>query len=194
MTIYHTKWEHRAFYNNTNNTHTHARTHARTHTHMHAHTHTSDEGIGTAVKNSSAIFKQVRLEGGFERGGRIRVAECWRQIVPNRWASIRKDLSPNVFMFTRHKCILCKLKQTNHQCTAVGTYLCGHSTQNKLILGGKTSCILHACVWHNHGNSNFRLIHRLHYSGTPDEDYLAERPPWWATTCGAPWWERPPWW
>ena len=104
-------------------------------------------------------------------------------------------------MFTHHKCILCKLKQTSHQRTAVGTYLCGHSTQNKLILGGKTSCILHACVWHNHGNSNFRLIHRLHYSGTPDE-----RLPCWETTLMsnnlwgtlmrettlmiAPWWER----
>ena len=51
----------------------------------------SDEGIGRAVKNSlEIIIKQVRLEGGFERGGRIRVAECLRQIVPDRWASIRK--------------------------------------------------------------------------------------------------------
>ena len=32
----------------------------------------------------------MRLEGGFERGGRIRVAECLRQIVPDSWASIRK--------------------------------------------------------------------------------------------------------
>ena len=44
-----------------------------------------------AVKKSlEIIIKQVRLEGGFERGGRIRMAECLRQIVPNRWASIRK--------------------------------------------------------------------------------------------------------
>ena len=51
----------------------------------------SDEGVGRAVKNSlEIIIKQVRLEGGFERGGRIRVAECLRQIVPGRWASIRK--------------------------------------------------------------------------------------------------------
>ena len=33
--IYHTRWEHRALYNNTN--HTHTRTHARTQ--MHTHTH-----------------------------------------------------------------------------------------------------------------------------------------------------------
>ena len=32
----------------------------------------------------------MRLEGGCKRGGRIRVAECLRQIVPNRWASSRK--------------------------------------------------------------------------------------------------------
>ena len=36
--IYRSRWEHRALYNNTNNTHTHM------------HTHMSDEGIGTAVK------------------------------------------------------------------------------------------------------------------------------------------------
>ena len=66
--------------------HTHARTHARTHTHR-----VSDEGMGRAVKNSlEIVIKPVRLEGGFKRGGRIRVVECLRQIVPDRWASIRK--------------------------------------------------------------------------------------------------------
>ena len=60
--IYHTRWQHRALYNNTNHTHTH--------THItHTHTHTaSNEGMGRAVKNSlEIIIKQVRLEGGFER-------------------------------------------------------------------------------------------------------------------------------
>ena len=47
--------------------------------------------MGRAGKDSlEIIIKQVRLEGGFERGGRIRVAERLRQIVPDRWASIRK--------------------------------------------------------------------------------------------------------
>ena len=47
--------------------------------------------MGRAGKDSlEIIIKQVRLEGGFERGRRIRVAECLRQIVPDRWASIRK--------------------------------------------------------------------------------------------------------
>ena len=36
--IYHTKWQHRALYNNTN--HTHAHTHTYTHTRTHAHTYT----------------------------------------------------------------------------------------------------------------------------------------------------------
>ena len=43
------------------------------------------------VKNSlEIVIEQVRLEGGFKRGGRIRVAECLRQTIPNRWASVRK--------------------------------------------------------------------------------------------------------
>ena len=84
MPIYHTRWQHRALYNNTNHKHTHTRAHAHTHT-------VSGEGMGRAVKNSlEIVIKQVRLEGGFKRGGRIRVAECLRQIVPDRWASIRK--------------------------------------------------------------------------------------------------------
>ena len=64
-------------------TRTHARMRARAHaharTHVRAHTHTvSDEGMGRAVKNSlERVIKQVRLESGFKRGGRIRVAECF---------------------------------------------------------------------------------------------------------------------
>ena len=42
--------------------------------------------MGRAVKNSlEIIIEQVRPEGGFKRGGRIRVAECLRQTVPARW-------------------------------------------------------------------------------------------------------------
>ena len=76
MPIYHTRWQHRALYRNTNHTHTHTltHTHARTHTHActhartHTHTHTvSDEGMGMAVKNSlEIIIQQVCLEGSFE--------------------------------------------------------------------------------------------------------------------------------
>ena len=32
----------------------------------------------------------MHLEGGFKRGGRIRVAECLRQFIPNKWDSVRK--------------------------------------------------------------------------------------------------------
>ena len=43
------------------------------------------------MKNSlEIIIKQVRLEGGFKGRGRIRVAECLRQIVLNSWANVRK--------------------------------------------------------------------------------------------------------
>ena len=55
-----------------------------------------------AVKSLEIIIKQVRHEGGFKRGGRIRVAECLRQIVPNRWASIRKRSFTKCFcVYTR---------------------------------------------------------------------------------------------
>ena len=58
--------------------------------------------MGKAVKNSlEIIIKQVLFEGGFERGGRIRVAECLRQIVPDRWASIRTRFHQMFFVFTR---------------------------------------------------------------------------------------------
>ena len=105
-------------YNNTNHTHTHTHTHthARTHARTHAHTHThtaSDEGMGRAVKNSlEIIIKQVRLECGFERGGRIRVAECMRQTVPDRWASIRKRSFTKCFcVYTggdKGSCVRCR--------------------------------------------------------------------------------------
>ena len=95
--IYHTKWQHRALYNNTNHTHTQRR----------------NEGMGRAVKNSLVIIiKQVRLKGGFERGGRIRVAECLRQIVPYRWASIRKRSFTKCFcVYTggdKGSCVRCR--------------------------------------------------------------------------------------
>ena len=46
-----------------------------------------------AVKRADSleiVIKKVGLEGGFERGRRLRVAECLKQTVPNRWASVRK--------------------------------------------------------------------------------------------------------
>ena len=88
--IYCTRWEHRALTVTHTHTHTHARTHARTH---------ACAGIDTAVKNSlEIIIKQMSLEGSFKRGGRIRVAVCLKQIVPNRWASIRKPSFRQTFL------------------------------------------------------------------------------------------------
>ena len=40
----------------------HKYTHTHTHTHTHAHTHASDEGIGTAVKNSSEIITKLTVQ------------------------------------------------------------------------------------------------------------------------------------
>ena len=95
--IYCTRWEHRALYNNTNNTHRRAR--ACTHSRV-------GRGVGTTVKNSlEIIIKLVRLEGGFKRGGRLKVAEFFMQIVPNRWASIRKR------SFTKYFRVYTKVKR-----------------------------------------------------------------------------------
>ena len=69
----------------------------------HTHTHVSDEGIDTAMKNSSEIIiKLARPEGGFKSGGRIRVVECLRQKkIQTDGPAYENDLSPNVLMFTR---------------------------------------------------------------------------------------------
>ena len=50
--IYHTKWQHRALYNNTNHTHAH--------THTHTHTHSVERGDGQGYKKNSLeiIIKQ----------------------------------------------------------------------------------------------------------------------------------------
>ena len=93
--FYHTRWQHMALYNNTNHTHTHTHPHARTHARTHTHSVGRGGGQGCAKKEKrkkslEIIIKQVRLEGGFKRGSRIRVAEFLRQIVPDRWTSIRK--------------------------------------------------------------------------------------------------------
>ena len=89
--IYHTKWSTghftitlttcmHAHTHARTHTHVHIQTHKHTHTHTHTHTHVSDRGIGMAVKNSlEIVIEQVRLEGSFKRGCRIRVVVCLRQ-------------------------------------------------------------------------------------------------------------------
>ena len=102
LRMYCSRWEHKALYNNIKNTHSH--THTWTHTHTHTHRHASDRRIGTAVKKTpfflSFFIEPVCLEGGFKTGSRIRVAECLRQIAPNRWASVRKGF------FTKCLCLV----------------------------------------------------------------------------------------
>ena len=63
--IYHTRWEHRALYKSTHNTHTYA------HTHRHTHTHTRiGQGARHGCEKNSLeiVIKQVHLEGSFKRG------------------------------------------------------------------------------------------------------------------------------
>ena len=81
-------------YNNTKNTHTHMRAHAYAHVHS-----APNEGIGTAVKKSLEIIsKQVRLEDGFKRGGRIRVAECLRQFFSRQIGQHKKPTFHQMFL------------------------------------------------------------------------------------------------
>ena len=47
------------------------------------------------------VTEQVRLEGGFKRD-KIRTAECLRQTVPNRWASVKQRCFAKCFgVYTR---------------------------------------------------------------------------------------------
>ena len=75
--------------------------------------------MGRAVKNSfEIIIKQVRLEGGFERGGRIRVAECSRQFVPDSWASIRKRSFTKYFRVYTGGVTKVRVSDADHNCLA----------------------------------------------------------------------------
>ena len=78
--MYHTVWECRVLYNNSNNKHTHT------------WVHVGWWGVvrHSCEKDSLEIVEQVCVEGGIERGGGNRVVECLRQALPNSWASIRK--------------------------------------------------------------------------------------------------------
>ena len=69
--IYRTRCEHRALYK---------RTRTRTYMRMRARALRTREYIGTAVRNNFEMtIKQVCLEGGFKRGGRVFEANCSRQ-------------------------------------------------------------------------------------------------------------------
>ena len=116
--ICHTKWEHRALYNNPNNTHTH----------LYIHTGWTG-GIGTAVKNRNRcleiVIEQVRREGSFERGGRFRGAECLLQTFPNRRASVRK------WFFTECFCVY--MSSDKGSCVGCGLQLSCWSIRLKEI-------------------------------------------------------------
>ena len=67
---------------------------ALVHTHTHTHTHTLvavGEGHGcekTFKLEIVNVCEQMSLEGEFERARSIRVAECLKRTVPNRWVSV----------------------------------------------------------------------------------------------------------
>ena len=55
--------------------------------------------MGRAVKNSlEIVIKQVRLEGGFERGGRIRVAECFEANCSRQMGQHKKKIFHQMFL------------------------------------------------------------------------------------------------
>ena len=88
--IYHTRWERMTLYNNINNTHT--------------HTHTCRTGNRHGCEEDSLEIgvEEMSLWEALTEGGRIRVAECLRQTVPNSWASVRKrSFTQWSFVFTR---------------------------------------------------------------------------------------------
>ena len=71
--------------------HTHTHTNKHTHTHTHTHTHIRCGDRHDCEKDSlEIVIEQVYLEGVLERGRRIRMEECLRQTVPDRWARVRK--------------------------------------------------------------------------------------------------------
>ena len=54
--IYHTRWQHRALYNNTNHTHTHTHTHMHARTHAHTRTHTHTHSICICVQSDEDVL------------------------------------------------------------------------------------------------------------------------------------------
>ena len=68
---------------------------------LHTHVRRGDRQ-GCEKDSLEIVTKQVRLGDGLERGGRIRIEECLRQTVPNRWASVRKwSITKSVCDYTR---------------------------------------------------------------------------------------------
>ena len=55
--------------------------------------------MGRAVKNSlEIIIKQVRLKGGFKRGGRIRVAEWFEANCSRQMGQHKKKIFHQIFL------------------------------------------------------------------------------------------------
>ena len=95
-----------------------------------------------AVKRADSleiVIEQVGLEGGFERGRRLRVAECLKQTVPNRWASVRK------WSFSRYFCVYRRDDKVNTHTP----YLCGFEWSDTV-----TWCMVEWCTQNLHWNGS----------------------------------------
>ena len=81
----------------TSATHTQPRMCTCTHSHTHTHTHTHGwQGIKIIMKIETGglevVSEQVSFKGSFERGSRLRLAECLRQTVPNGVTSVTYNI------------------------------------------------------------------------------------------------------
>ena len=72
------------------------------HTHVHTHTPLTDhkDKKKMALEKTETVLEKVGFKSSSEWWRRIRVMDWPRQIVPDRWATIRKDLLLNSFVFT----------------------------------------------------------------------------------------------
>ena len=96
----------------------------------------SDKGSGTVVKNSLEIVtEQVHLEGGYKRGGRIRVAKCMRQNVPDRGSTlISNSAQTRQSTLTSHlfKVLQSTTNNCNYNCTHQKTGIKTHTKTHTL--------------------------------------------------------------
>ena len=112
------------------------------HTHKHTHTHWGLDTHGCERADSLKIVtEQVGLEGSSERGRKLRVAECLKQTVPNRWASVRK------WSFSRYFCVYTRDDKVNTHTPS----LCGFEWSDTVSV---TLCMVEWCTQNLHRNGS----------------------------------------
>ena len=92
MPLYCTRWEHRALYNHTNNTHTHTHTHTNTHTHIHTYTHARTHTHTHTHTNKHTCIGQGDRHGCEKHSLEIVIEqvclERWNQSVFNKMSRV----------------------------------------------------------------------------------------------------------